>query len=123
MVETKARIDSKFGSVPHIWIIYTLLAGSFLLHSFTLTRDVFWLAQHSNDQVSFKRSRRQADVGRETTPNPEDYSGANVEFIHPKLREEMDLEDEDPNNPWVWLTSYSRIPVSVAQLRLKYELY
>ena len=37
----------------------------------------------------------------------------NVEFIHPKLREEMPDNGEggDPDNPWVWLTSYSRIPV------------
>ena len=40
-------------------------------------------------------------------------SQSNVEFIHPKLREEMPDNGEggDPENPWVWLTSYSRIPV------------
>ena len=40
-------------------------------------------------------------------------SQTNVEFIHPKLREEMTNNGEggDPENPWVWLTSYSRIPV------------
>ena len=42
-------------------------------------------------------------------------SQSNVEFIHPKLREEMPDNGEggDPENPWVWLTSYSRIPVIV----------
>ena len=42
-------------------------------------------------------------------------SRANVEFIHPKLREEMPDNGEggDPENPWVWLTSYSRIPVNM----------
>ena len=36
---------------------------------------------------------------------------ANVEFIHPKLKDEMS-DEEDPENPWVWLTSFSRVPVS-----------
>ena len=42
-------------------------------------------------------------------------STSNVEFIHPKLREEMPDNGEggDPENPWVWLTSYSRIPVNI----------
>ena len=35
----------------------------------------------------------------------------NVEFVHPDLKAELSSQDEDPNNPWVWLTSYSRIPV------------
>jgi hypothetical protein len=43
------------------------------------------------------------------------HEEANVEFIHPKLREEMDMQEEDPTNPWVWLTSYSRIPVEEEQ--------
>ena len=38
-------------------------------------------------------------------------STANVEFIHPKLKENMQ-DDEDPENPFVWLNSYSRVPVS-----------
>ena len=48
------------------------------------------------------RERRAVEKSKDT---------ANVEFIHPKLREEMDGQPEDPDNPWVWLTSYSRIPV------------
>jgi hypothetical protein len=68
--------------------------------------------------------------------NPSDVAGsggANVEFFNPKLRQELEERDrhvggrkgststvsgstptEGPaaNNPWVWLTSYSRIPVS-----------
>jgi hypothetical protein len=49
--------------------------------------------------------------------SPRDYSDAKVEFIHPKLREEMDVnEQQDPNNPWVWLTSYSRIPVRILNM-------
>ena len=69
----------------------------------------------SNDDVDVppivvdpKRSKRSVKGS-----NSRDYSDAQVEFIHPKLREEMTVnEQQDPNNPWVWLTSYSRIPVS-----------
>ena len=44
-----------------------------------------------------------------------DNSESNVEFIHPKLRDEMPTNGEggDPENPWVWLTSYSRVPVHI----------
>ncbi|KDR19524.1 hypothetical protein L798_06510 [Zootermopsis nevadensis] len=66
--------------------------------------------------------------------------GANVEFFNPKLRQELEekenrngggkkgsnnagsgatsTEGESANNPWVWLTSYSRIPVSRHSLRI-----
>lgn len=50
------------------------------------------------------------------------FSEANVEFIPPQVRHEIEQKErekestgtpsEDSNNPWVWLTSYSRIPVS-----------
>ena len=72
----------------------------------------------------------------DNTVNPSGVAGsdgANVEFFNPKLRQELEERDrhvggrkgststvsgstptEGPsaNNPWVWLTSYSRIPVS-----------
>ena len=35
-----------------------------------------------------------------------------VEFVHPDLKKELLKQGEDPANPWVWLTSYSRIPVT-----------
>ena len=35
-----------------------------------------------------------------------------VEFVHPDLKKELMKQGEDPANPWVWLTSYSRIPVN-----------
>jgi hypothetical protein len=66
--------------------------------------------------------------------DPSGMAGANVEFFNPKLRQELEekenmnggvkkgsnnaasgttsTEGESTNNPWVWLTSYSRIPVS-----------
>lgn len=72
----------------------------------------------------------------DNTVNPSGVAGsdgANVEFFNPKLRQELEERDrhvggrkgststvsgstptEGPatSNPWVWLTSYSRIPVS-----------
>jgi hypothetical protein len=72
----------------------------------------------------------------DNTVNPSGAAGSdveNVEFFNPKIRQELEERDrygggrkgttstasgsaptEGPaaNNPWVWLTSYSRIPVS-----------
>ena len=72
----------------------------------------------------------------DNTVNPSGVAGsdgANVEFFNPKLRQELEERDRHvggrkgststasgstptdgptANNPWVWLTSYSRIPVS-----------
>ena len=52
-------------------------------------------------------------------------SQTNVEFIHPKLREEMPNNGEggDPENPWVWLTSYSRIPVKIIDVENSMKTY
>ena len=47
------------------------------------------------------RDKRETGTGKDSS----------VEFIHPKLKEDMNQQPEDPDNPWVWLTSYSRIPV------------
>ena len=40
---------------------------------------------------------------------------SNVEFINPKFRDEFASRNEgtSPNNPWVWLNAYSRIPVTM----------
>lgn len=63
-----------------------------------------------NEDPSSGRTRRAAEPGPEV--NGDGAIAGDVEFIHPKLRDEMEeIEKEDPNNPWVWLTSYSRIPV------------
>ena len=72
-----------------------------------LQKDVryLWEEVFTDDAPRFKRSAADGDGGQS-------YKEANVEFIHPKLREEMGPEEQDPANPWVWLTSYSRIPVT-----------
>ena len=53
------------------------------------------------------------ELGRVKRESPPENSNANVEFIHPKLRDDMKGQREDPDNPWVWLTSYARIPVNI----------
>jgi hypothetical protein len=89
----------------------------------------------------YRRRKRRAraspsSVLEDNTVNPSGVAGAegaNVEFFNPKLRQELEEKDmhggskkssnsaapgstptegETANNPWVWLTSYSRIPVS-----------
>ena len=64
----------------------------------------FYKPISDSSSITVERVKRQSGKARTV-------GSANVEFIHPKLREEMDNEPEDPENPWVWLTSYSRIPV------------
>ena len=77
----------------------------------------FW---ETDTEEEAERRRRETERGR-----------GSVEFVHPDLKEvntarravisdsnltliqELNKQGEDPNNPWVWLTSYSRIPVSV----------
>jgi hypothetical protein len=108
----------------HLWLLYTLLTLSFTLHLFVIVNVHYDLndldevtsagrhrrdaLRHANDQHQ-KRGAIVDDGSSQSSPPP---SEANVEFIHPKLRAEMP-DDEDPNNPWVWLTSYSRVPVCV----------
>ena len=117
----------------HKWVIYSLIALSLCLHfSFVVQKIGSPFEPKSLDEVTVSDVKLQnvgENVQQKVTekPNvvtesrqkrsvkgssPRDYSDAKVEFIHPKLREEMDVnEQQDPNNPWVWLTSYSRIPV------------
>ncbi|PNF35330.1 hypothetical protein B7P43_G02587 [Cryptotermes secundus] len=90
-----------------------------------------------HDFELYRRRKRRAraspsSVLEDNTVNPSGVAGAegaNVEFFNPKLRQELEEKDmhgsgkkaapgstqtegETANNPWVWLTSYSRIPVS-----------
>ena len=65
------------------------------------------------------RGRRSVE---ERNVDPSQLSTANVEFIHPKLKENMQ-DDKDPENPFVWLNSYSRVPVSSFNEFLKVGLF
>jgi len=97
---------------------------------------------HNNPFQDFALYRRKKRGVRSSTPSllddntvypsgVSDSDGANVEFFNPKLRQELEERDrhvggrkgstsavpgstttEATNNEWVWLTSYSRIPVS-----------
>ena len=40
--------DSFQSATPHLWIIYTLLSLSFLLHSFILSRTVLHITRHES---------------------------------------------------------------------------
>uniref|UniRef100_A0A8D8XEB9 Olfactomedin-like protein 2B n=1 Tax=Cacopsylla melanoneura TaxID=428564 RepID=A0A8D8XEB9_9HEMI len=68
------------------------------------------------------RHRIKRQVGKEKT---DIYDNAlpqepHVEFIPPTLKQEMQEKEKDHpnsthNNPWVWLTSYSRVPMTAMQ--------
>ena len=55
--------------------------------------------------------RERMEEGRERREVKQGGRG-DVEFVHPDLKKELLKQGEDPANPWVWLTSYSRIPVT-----------
>lgn len=121
-VKDERRLTKEKGKIGRKMFRYWVLLLSLALHLFQC---VLWLRHesdihllrgdistlHSVSSGPHNRAERSADPGPEVNEN-----GAiegDVEFIHPKLRDEMEeIEKEDPNNPWVWLTSYSRIPVS-----------
>ena len=75
------------------------------LHSFTL----YGLLTAPGSRLTYRQDEKlYADRQRRETARK---VGGAVEFVHPDLKDELSKQDEDPNNPWVWLTSYSRIPV------------
>ena len=60
-----------------------------------------WRQEEETEEVLKERQRRETNRRQR----------GSVEFVHPDLKNELKKQGEDPNNPWVWLTSYSRIPV------------
>lgn len=111
------------GAFPHTWVVYTSLVGLLALElglSLALYRHVERRCGVSEPVLQPTRSRR--SVSDDNTVSGE----TNVEFFHPKLKSELEEKDAarkaaaaaagvkspEENNPWVWLTSYSRIPVS-----------
>ena len=63
------------------------------------------------ERVQNENWREVKDEGRERREVKQGGRG-DVEFVHPDLKKELLKQGEDPANPWVWLTSYSRIPVT-----------
>jgi hypothetical protein len=86
---------------------------------------------HVEEKLSSKSVGTKVRLKRETTDIDNavhNAEGAKVEFFDPKIRQELEEDrarnypngtrrtgpapaEEDQTNPWVWLTSYSRIPV------------
>jgi hypothetical protein len=64
--------------------------------------EIRWRQEQEAEERFRERQRRETDRRHR----------GSVEFVHPDLKNELKKQGEDPNNPWVWLTSYSRIPVS-----------
>ena len=62
-----------------------------------------WRQEEEAEELSKERQRRETNRRQR----------GSVEFVHPDLKDELKKQGEDPNNPWVWLTSYSRIPVTL----------
>ena len=99
--------------------IYILLILSFTLHLCVIFGRVDY-STVENEELFKDRGRRslnQQQQRRRNVIEDDSVPTANVEFIHPKLRDDMKNQDEDPENPWVWLTSYSRVPVCAYFLR------
>ncbi len=89
----------------HFWFLYILAGLSFSLHCYVLYEVHFSGPSRHPVFDNEIQERQRRDLVDSDVPE------ANVEFIHPKLRDDMP-DNEDPDNPWVWLTSYSRVPVS-----------
>jgi hypothetical protein len=124
-----AKTVEKKRSFPHTWVVYSCLVALLLIElglSLALYHQVLNVEQRCDEAINTinQRSRRsRRAVAEDNTVSGE----TNVEFFHPKLRQELEEKEAarkaaaaaaaggkspEDNNPWVWLTSYSRIPVS-----------
>lgn len=77
------------------------------------------------EKLSSRQKRGALAVDDNLVTSQGHKEGANVEFFNPKLRHELEAKDEverartgnkgaaPGGDAWVWLTSYSRIPVSL----------
>ena len=68
------------------------------------------------ERVQNENWRERKEEGRERREVKQGGRG-DVEFVHPDLKKELLKQGEDPANPWVWLTSYSRIPVTFSLIK------
>ena len=96
--------------------LYVIIIGSSGHFTTTSTTKASSASTASSEAILIKeRGRRHAlqqDDHQRRNIDSSQIPPANVEFIHPKLKDQMKDEDIDPENPFVWLTSYSRVPVS-----------
>lgn len=94
--------------------ILTAVIASAVLCEILVVVYFCWSSQGGHrDDISAPRPKREVVVG---TPSLSESSV--VEFVDPKLRSEFDEKEKQNNsrdsgtNPWVWPTSYSRVPVN-----------
>jgi len=117
----------------HLWLIYALLALCVSVELLLVSRVFYphlWQQDaissgtfsRSNDDQQFKVPYSKFENNQRKTTSRNDRmrretkgSAGSVEFIHPKLKGDVGNRPEDPNNPWVWLTSFSRIPIEAIQ--------
>lgn len=125
MTESAKKTKSSWTlAVCVLFLLSTELAGFLYLHGYiaAVERRCFEEQRLPLQPTPSSRRRRAATLEDNAVTTADD---ANVEFFNPKLRPELDdrrakgfsaggdpSEGETANNPWVWLTSYSRIPVS-----------
>ena len=70
-----------------------------------------FVREKPSEEERVQNENERKDEGRERREVKQGGRG-DVEFVHPDLKKELLKQGEDPANPWVWLTSYSRIPVT-----------
>lgn len=110
---------------PHTWVVYGGLLGLLLLQlvlSLGLFNYIVTVDHRLDARLGVHETRRvKRAVGDENVVDE-----ANVEFFHPNLRQELEekdaarktsssskmSKDNKDENPWLYLTSYSRVPVS-----------
>ncbi|RZF35073.1 hypothetical protein LSTR_LSTR009665 [Laodelphax striatellus] len=132
--QTTCEFPSK--DVRNNRLVYGLLAFVFCsqslvsLHLYNYVSQVD--ARYLSTTLVLSRARRDSGGGGVVSDNTVTSSAtgvasvqseaAHAEFFDPKLRPELEKKDgkdnatkQDPTNPWVWLTSYSRIPLIAIQ--------
>lgn len=87
--------------------------------------DIDDVIKNERKRIRPKRSSNHVSSGQQQQP-ADQPSGPVVEFFNPKIRHELEKKDAEflkrtglkgaapGGDAWVWLTSYSRIPVSVS---------
>ncbi|XP_065337582.1 uncharacterized protein LOC135938024 [Cloeon dipterum] len=105
----------------HTWCVYFGLLGLLALQlglSFALYRYILAVDLKVEQGLTLRRAKRAVDENV--------VDEANVEFFHPNLRQELEEKDavrqaatpkssKDAENPWLYLTSYSRVPLGAIQ--------
>lgn len=102
-------VDSRFVSKHDINDIFVHL----LKHD-QVKNEIKLIIKEFDESVKFTRKKRSAlAVDDNLVTSGREHKDHHVEFFNPKMRNELENKGAAPGgDPWVWLTSYSRIPVS-----------